>query len=362
MATRLLLEGSHLAALLAHVASELGPDAKVVRAERVRSGGIAGFFQREHYELTVDVPDKPAAPPRRPRRPAPVGLDALVDAADEADDATGLPGAADAPQVSTGSEAFADVLAQVRALAADTGGLPVAAHQGVRSEVVLPPRPPEPSADELVRRLAGLGVPSSLLAHRPVTLSAWAAALPPAPVPVRDPGRVLVVAGPPGVVDTTATLIADRLDLPADAVVLAGTLVARAGTGRGRPARHRPADVAAAEAWRAGAGKAPHSWVVALAVADGAEEREAARDLLRALAPDQAWATVDARTRTADVRAWLAEVGPFDALAARGLFDTAEPGAVLDLGTPVAWFDGIPATPTAWASALDRALDGASGW
>ncbi|MCR6649625.1 MAG: hypothetical protein NVV70_16360 [Cellulomonas sp.] len=102
--------------------------------------------------------------------------------------------------------------------------------------------------------------------------------------------------------------------------------------------------------------------MVALAVADGAEEREAARDLLRALAPDQAWATVDARTRTADVRAWLAEVGPFDALAARGLFDTAEPGAVLDLGTPVAWFDGIPATPTAWASALDRALDGASGW
>ncbi|CAM5789384.1 hypothetical protein [Cellulomonas persica] len=368
MATRLLLEGAELAALLQHVATELGPDARVVSAERVRSGGFAGFFQREHYELTVDVPDRVAAPPHpRLRRAAPASIEDLVDAADQADDASGLPGAPAVPVVSTGGEAFADVLAQVRALAGEGGGLPVAAHQSMRTEVVrtevVASRPPEPQPEPFVRRLAELGVPESLLAHRPTTISAWAAALPPAPVPQRDPGRVLVVAGAPGVVDTTATLVADRLDLPSDAVVLAGTPVARAGTGRGRPTRQRPADAAAAEAWRATAGRAAHAWVVALAVGDGPDERQAGRDLLRAFAGDQAWAVVDARTRTADARAWLADVGPFDALAVRGLFDTAEPGAVLALDTPVAWFDGIPATPTAWASAFDRALDGGSaGW
>lgn len=366
MATRLLLEGSELAALLQHVATELGPDARVVAAERVRSGGFAGFFQREHYELTVDVPDRVAQPQiPRLRRPAPAGLEDLVDAADQADDASGLPGAPEVPQVSTGGEAFADVLAQVRALAGEGGGLPVAAHQSMRTEVVrtevVTPRPPEPQPEPFVKQLAALGVPERLLAHRPATVSAWAAALPPAPAPQREPGRVLVVVGAPGAVDTTATLVADRLDLPADAVVHAGTAVARAGGSR-RPTRQRPADPAAAEAWRATAGKATHSWVVALAVAEGADERRAGRELLRAFAPDQAWAVVDARTRTADVRAWLADVGPFDALAVRGLFDTAEPGAVLALDTPVAWFDGIPATPTAWASAFDRALDGPSGW
>ena len=97
MSTRLLLDGQDLRALMLRVRDEMGPGATIVRAERVRTGGIAGFFAREHYELTVEVPDPPERPPPR-SRPAPpldaarpdgqvaeaVGLEALLAAADSA--------------------------------------------------------------------------------------------------------------------------------------------------------------------------------------------------------------------------------------------------------------------------------------
>ena len=57
MSRRLLLEGSDLEALMIRVRAELGPRARVVKAERVRSGGVGGFFAKERFELTVDVPD-----------------------------------------------------------------------------------------------------------------------------------------------------------------------------------------------------------------------------------------------------------------------------------------------------------------
>ena len=36
---------------------EYGADARIVRAEKVRSGGFMGFFAREHFELTVEISD-----------------------------------------------------------------------------------------------------------------------------------------------------------------------------------------------------------------------------------------------------------------------------------------------------------------
>ena len=53
----LLLEGEDLPGLMLQVRDRFGPRATIVRAERVRRGGLAGFFAREHYELTVEVLD-----------------------------------------------------------------------------------------------------------------------------------------------------------------------------------------------------------------------------------------------------------------------------------------------------------------
>lgn len=376
MATRLQLEGGDLAALLAQVGEDLGPGAKVIRAERVRTGGVAGFFAREHFELTVEVPDAPLPRPRASRVTRPAaggppsalsGLDALLGAADAADDDGRPRPTHEPPVVSTGGPAFADVLAQVQALAAERRApadaaapvLTLAEPAPLAPPVVV--RPDPPAARDLAARLASVGVPDDLLRREPRSLADVVAALPVAPPAARAPGAVTVVVGPAADADRTAALLADRLGLAADSVVSAGTATARAAAPRGR-SRTRPADVASAEAWRAGAGAAGHPWVVALAVGEGREELAAAADLLAALQGDAVWAVVDARTRTLDARAWLARLGRVDALAVRGMFDTAQPGAVLDLGVPVAWFDGIPASPAAWASALDSALGGAVDW
>ncbi|MGN6331548.1 MAG: hypothetical protein ACTHOD_07835 [Motilibacteraceae bacterium] len=60
MPTRLLLEGPDIAVLLDRVRTEHGAGARIVSAEKVRSGGFAGFFARERFEVTVEV-DAPSS-------------------------------------------------------------------------------------------------------------------------------------------------------------------------------------------------------------------------------------------------------------------------------------------------------------
>jgi hypothetical protein len=53
-------EGPALEPLLEQVHNELGPDARIVNAEKVRQGGYMGFFAREAYRLEVAPADEPA--------------------------------------------------------------------------------------------------------------------------------------------------------------------------------------------------------------------------------------------------------------------------------------------------------------
>ena len=148
MPKRLLLEGSDLDELMARVRAEMGPKARIIQAERVRSGGVGGFFAREHYEVTVEVPDDAAGPARGSHsgfvaaRSAASngvggagatrgvsGIEALLaeadaaDASDEAERGWTHPKPPQSvsvePHVSTGGDAFASVLDSVRNLAAD---------------------------------------------------------------------------------------------------------------------------------------------------------------------------------------------------------------------------------------------------
>lgn len=59
MSTRLLLEGPDIALLLAQVRAEHGTGARIVSADKVRSGGFAGFGARERFAVTIEV-DLPA--------------------------------------------------------------------------------------------------------------------------------------------------------------------------------------------------------------------------------------------------------------------------------------------------------------
>jgi hypothetical protein len=53
----MLLEGPDLRGLLREIESNYGRDFKVIQAEQVRSGGIGGFFAKQHYEVTIEIVD-----------------------------------------------------------------------------------------------------------------------------------------------------------------------------------------------------------------------------------------------------------------------------------------------------------------
>ncbi len=70
MTTTRKYEGQDLGELLERVRRDHGVDAKIVGANRCRSGGIAGFFAVESFEVIVEVPDGVSRPTtkRRARR------------------------------------------------------------------------------------------------------------------------------------------------------------------------------------------------------------------------------------------------------------------------------------------------------
>ncbi len=446
MPTRLLLDGEDLRSLMLRVKAEMGPGARIVKAERIRTGGIGGFFAKEHYELTVEVPD-PVHPGRRIQErnasagttSAPAAIEALLAAADAAEDedatssasaavaggvdagagragaaGAAVTGGADAvaaaaaaaraqqvptaprtPEISTTGPTFAEVLESLgqlvgddvqvasadpaRTAAADvetTGvevtdvevtdvevtdveqaGTEVARREPGAAGPVAPPDADPHGAT--VGALLELGLPTSLLAglgdlRAAVPLSALVRRFPPAPVLRLDVGVVAVV-GEPAAALRTAMQMAYRAGIDPHDVVLAGDMEAVPGHGR----RVQTTVAAARLRGRAGGG--------ATLVAVGVDEagRAAAAELLEALAPDQCWAVVDASRRVAETRRWLREVGArraFDAVAAMGSFEAQSPGAVLNVGVPVGWVDGLPASPVVWAAVLSERLAEDARW
>jgi hypothetical protein len=67
--TRVLLEGPAIEPLLAQVRDEYGSGVRIISADKVRSGGFGGFFAKQHYELSVEVPDTSDDPTTAERRP-----------------------------------------------------------------------------------------------------------------------------------------------------------------------------------------------------------------------------------------------------------------------------------------------------
>lgn len=105
MPTQLQLEGPELEPLLARVRAEHGSSARIVQAEKVRTGGVGGFFAKAHFEITVELED--ALPP------APQPITSLLDLADQ------VSAGERAAAISTESTGFAAVLARLGATAGE---------------------------------------------------------------------------------------------------------------------------------------------------------------------------------------------------------------------------------------------------
>ncbi|PFG32252.1 hypothetical protein [Sanguibacter antarcticus] len=410
MPKRLLLEGNDLETLLLRVRAEMGPQAKVVKAERVRTGGVGGFFAKERFELTVEMPDpvvelsvldtdppvvrsQPLVTPASRGPVAPPGLsgiDALLDAADSGD---GPVLEEDIP-VSTERDTFANVLDSVRQLAYETSaGAPL--RDPDRARATAPPtsgagstpdtaaRAPEATAPvptpvaevlgKTVRpaefvavrttgatfgELVDLGVPRGVLEQLPpgqgrYTLSQVLSLVPKAPTLLREPASVVIVAGVGEPVIDTASTIARRLGLTDSQISLAGRFTPRSGYGpwvlTGMSARRL----------RAATVETENTLVVALGVGVDASDWSVAAGLVDAFDPDQVWAVVEADRSVRDARRWMGALGehrPLDAIAACNVTSTTAPAAVLELGVPVGMIDAVPASAVVWAAALSEHL------
>jgi hypothetical protein len=210
--------------------------------------------------------------------------------------------------------------------------------------------------------LARLGVPEHLArlatgTDRYSAVLRAMSALPAVPRPPAGPGEVLVVAGELAPAQALAGRLAAAVGVDPGRILVA----APGAAGVEVPADRRISGPTAAErrARRMHVADVPHIVVVAAPV-DGASGEWAAATA-RALRATAVWAVVDCTRKAADLARHLRSLDRVDALAGHAAGASDDPATVLGLGLPVAYLDGHPATPSAWAALLCEQLTVAPG-
>ncbi|MGW6175173.1 hypothetical protein ACWF5H_16930 [Arthrobacter sp. NPDC055138] len=142
-ARRLQLKGASLQELKAQVLAEHGPDARIVAAEKVTVGGIRGFFAREHYEVTVELPAPPMRGQHALDQKARAGIAALLADAEHAESqmhGSRVHGKAPELHVSTHTDQFAVIMDNLTFNTARPTRLPKGAKlEGTEPEAGVPP-------------------------------------------------------------------------------------------------------------------------------------------------------------------------------------------------------------------------------
>ncbi|MEN3309550.1 MAG: hypothetical protein V7603_5752 [Micromonosporaceae bacterium] len=406
MPTRVLLEGPEIESLLAQVREEYGSGVRIISADKVRTGGLGGFFAKQRYELSVEVPDGLAGHPVD-------GLLALLEAAESdqpphAADGPDLPPVtrplkkaaavpattavavpartADTPPraglVSTATAAFADVMASVGGTlgapvrtAAATPYTPPTVAPAERHAPAERPVPAErhaaieahapaerragrqPAPAPLAGELVALGLPARM-AERATGADPYQsilnalAGMPRPPAAPAAHGDVLVIAGELPAALAVARQVATTVGLDPAKILVAST--ATAGTGVHASHRITGPEDARRRARRLQVAPAPHVVVLDAPVHGG--DTAWVRAVRAALAPTAVWAVVDATRKTAETLRHLHGLGPVDALGVYGAGDCGDPASVLGLDPPVALVDGRVADTHAWAALLSQRL------
>ena len=314
---RFQLEGPSLDALKAKVLAEHGPRARIIAAEKVSVGGIGGFLARHHYEVTVEMPARGRrAAPVEADLPSRAGIGALLAMADEVE--SGLrPGPRILPGVSTGSNAFAELMEDL------------SQSTGAPAQSPTPARTPVPFA---FPQLNAAG-PDDAAPFRPGRQDV--------PLPLTGAGDLVLVVG----LEQDAMLVCESMaaaaGFSAQALRVAGGVD---GGGVGRAGDRRAVATARAAGVLAG-----YPIFLAYGIGRGTSELARHTTLIAALSPDQLWVAVDAGRKPEDTAAWVGAVrsaAVVDAVAVEGLEGTATPQTVNNLGVPVGWLDGAEASST----------------
>ena len=354
--SRFQLRGDSLEGIEWRLFNSHGNRARIISAERVTEGGIAGFFARHFYEVTVELRDDadgvdgmgpavtvtaiplesgaPSAAPGPTVRPRPHVRAPSGTAGARPGSAGARPAAAGGGPVSAGIEALLREADKAEAAASD--GAATDAPAGVRNPAG---SGAAQGPDLAVPRVStGSGDFAALLDELTSTVSPdRSSATPAVPALVSGPGRVVLVVGlgldPVETARSMGTELGGAVEIRTAGARRAGGMdhvVGRNG-------------ITAARAAGAAAGR---TVVVAFGLrTDGVVPAAALSDL----AADQVWLAVDAARKPADTASWARKVGwaiEVDALAVLGSQETLTPGTVNELGIPIGWVDGEPAART----------------
>lgn len=361
MIQQLRYEGERLDDVLARIHDDHGDDANIVTAEMVRSGGIGGFFARETYEVTVELPREGA------------GAVAVTEPEVDADDA--FEPVIDEPRIVTGRD-FADVLS---AMIDDRVELTETA-RGLRRPTILETRDPIDAFDAInsfdsfePQALKAPVLPvvtSALAASGSIDLTSSVDDGPPSgPIGIAEmfdvvasslrtapgvPGDgVVAVIGARGDAVEVAIGVAQRLGRPASDVLLVAPSDGDAASQSLSPESMAEIVRAAADRRRASGSAGPTIAVVV--VAPGVAGHRWATNVLAELRADQsrlavaAWRPLD---RLAETIVGLGGVDVVDIVD----FESAEhPEDLLGIDAAIGTIDGVEATPTQWVAALAAA-------
>ena len=359
-------EGAKLESVLEEVRARFGDTVTIVEANRLRKGGVGGFFTRERFEVVVDVDDDDDGDASATTDlPSEYGVEATEDFCERllsmadgvSDDVWAANFEPEIASVSTEQPEFAAVLDSITRhmegpALAKPAGLPE-------------PLPPAPAID--ARSLARVGLPEDIRraasSVRPPAFgadpSAWLLGLlgdlPVAPALPQGPGSVIVVVGTREAALLLARQITAELGLDPDGLIMAST----GYKGRAIPAERRITTVEAAMEARRSWRRRRRPTVVAVEAPTGRlGPGEWVRRVIDALEPTAVWGAVDATRKPEDLFEWSEQLGGFDALGVGNVDHTVSPAAVLQCGIPVARLDGRPATALLWASLLAPRLAG----
>jgi hypothetical protein len=407
--SRRRFEGADVETLLDEVHKELGPDAQIVEANKLRKGGLGGFFARETFEIVAEPGVMPAT--GVVDAPAPADAPTIRMAhADRAIDDEPAGGATEAPALSTESASFAEILdrlaretiedddpdpddppavvarpAVLRRNAPDARGayaqpepaaLAAQDAQGARVHEwpsledleardrdaapapapVLPAVPARAASGER-SPLVRLGLPPALVPQPGSTRDVQVAlarrlhALPAAPEIPTAPGSVIAIVGNGTDSVRVARRLASELSVDPDDVVVAS----QSNDERLPPWLH-VADAGSAAQRRRAWWRRGRLTLVAVDNTETTDDAAWTRGVLDAIEPTLAWGVVDATRKPEDVAAWAGKLGALDAIALENIRATVSPAAILHVGIPVASIDGRRATPERWAQVLAARL------
>lgn len=336
--TRLQLEGPSLEELLGRVQREHGAVARILQAEKVRTGGVGGFFAREVYRIDVEVAPRAASP-------SPLSLLDLADAVSDTEVAVAAPAVPSPrpplrrPTLSTESPTFAAVLA---GLAADAEPedefVPLPGRRAKAARPVAAPAPEETVA------------PVPAPTPTPMLLRALPAPDPVGPESAYVPGQVVVVAGELQLALRAVQAVARELGVDRPDLYVASTDPVRLRDVR--PAR-RLMDPARAGAVRARWARRDEASFVVIDAPLLLRPEGWARALLDALAADMTWGAVSATTKVADIDRWAGRLG-IDLLSVHDLEATVDASELLAGVRQVGLVDGVRPAPAPAARRVGR--------